>query len=82
MELFKGEYALNIIMLAKKYVFTNWNKGWMCGDYKLPINKPTRFDKYAMPFSKKILCSIGQAYRNPNLGFTTKARACEGAGQE
>ncbi len=61
MECFEGEYASNIIMLSKKDVFGNWSKCWMCGDYKKPINKPTRIDKYAMPLFKKILCSIGQA---------------------
>jgi hypothetical protein len=38
MELSKGEYALAIVMLAKKDIFGNWTEQRMCGDY-CPINK-------------------------------------------
>ncbi len=30
-ELFRGEYALTIVMLAKKCIFGNWTKRYMWG---------------------------------------------------
>jgi hypothetical protein len=32
-ELSRGEYASTIVMLAKKDIFGNWTKHYMCGDY-------------------------------------------------
>jgi hypothetical protein len=39
-ELSKGDYALAIMMLAKKDIFGNWMERCMCGDY-CPVNKHT-----------------------------------------
>jgi hypothetical protein len=36
--LFKGEYVLTTLMLAKKDIFGDWTKCHMCGDYCL-VNK-------------------------------------------
>jgi len=46
-ELLKGDYASTIMMSTKKYIFGNWTKQCMCGDYR-PINKRTCLNKYAM----------------------------------
>ncbi len=42
-KLFKGEYALTILMLNNKDIFDNWIVCCMCGDY-CPMNKHTYFD--------------------------------------
>jgi hypothetical protein len=67
-ELSKGEYALVIVMLAKKDIFGNWTKWHMCGDYHL-VNNLMRLDKYAMPLSKKIFDALGQAKVFSTLNF-------------
>jgi hypothetical protein len=45
-ELSHGEYASTTVMLAKKDVHGNYTDKRMCGDYR-PINRQTKFDKYA-----------------------------------
>jgi hypothetical protein len=47
-ELFKGEYALIIVMPPKIGIIRNW----MCGDYHL-VNKWTHSNKYVMPLLKE-----------------------------
>jgi hypothetical protein len=37
-ELSKGQYALTMIMQAKKNIFGNWIEHYMCGDY-CSVNK-------------------------------------------
>jgi hypothetical protein len=37
-DLSHGEYALAIVMLAKKDIHGNYMDRWMCGDYR-PINR-------------------------------------------
>jgi hypothetical protein len=58
MELSHGEYALAIVMPAKKDVHGNYINQWMCGDYR-PINRQTKFDKYAMPTPEEIFDVVG-----------------------
>jgi hypothetical protein len=57
-ELFRGEYAFTIMMLAKKYIFGNLTKRLMCGDYRL-VNKETHIKKYAMPLLGEIFDALG-----------------------
>jgi hypothetical protein len=52
-ELFRGEYASTIMMLAKKDIFGNWIECLMCGDYHL-VNKWTHLNKYDMPLLEEI----------------------------
>jgi hypothetical protein len=59
-DLSHGEYALAIVMLAKKDVHGNYMDRWMCGDYR-PINRWTKFDKYAMPTPEEIFDVVGHA---------------------
>jgi hypothetical protein len=59
MELSRGEYASAIVMPLKD-IFGNWIEHRMCEDYH-PMNKQTRFEKYAMPFSKEIFDALGHA---------------------
>ncbi len=59
-ELFRGEYALAIRMLANKDIFSNWIKWRMCGDYCV-INNCMCLDKYAMPLPQEIFDGLGQA---------------------
>ncbi len=59
-ELSKGEYILTKMMPTKKYIFVNWTKQRMCGDYRL-INKRTCLDKYTMPLPEEIFDALGQA---------------------
>jgi hypothetical protein len=47
-------------MPTKKYIFGNWIKHRMCGDY-CPVNKWTCSDKYAMPLLEEIFDSLGHA---------------------
>jgi hypothetical protein len=58
MELSQGEYALAIVMLAKKDVHGNYTDRQMCGDYRL-INRQTKSNKYAMPTPKEIFDVVG-----------------------
>ncbi len=60
MELSRGEYALTIMMLAKKNIFGNWIERRMCGDY-CSMNKDTCSNKYAMPLSEEIFDALIQA---------------------
>jgi hypothetical protein len=60
MELLHGEYALDIVMPAKKNVHGNYTDRRMCGDY-YPINQQTKSDKYAMPTPKEIFYVVGHA---------------------
>jgi hypothetical protein len=48
-ELSRGEYALAIVMLAKKDIFGNLIIHDMCGDYHVVNYKRTISNKYAMP---------------------------------
>ncbi len=57
-ELSRGEYALTIVMLAKKDIFGNWIKRCMCGDY-CSMNKHTCSNKYAMPLFEEIFDALG-----------------------
>ena len=59
-ELSNGEYASATVMPSKKDIYGNWTEKRMCGDYR-PINKHTRFGKYAMPTPEEIFDSIGHA---------------------
>ncbi len=59
-ELLHGEYALAIVMFAKKDVHGNYTDRRMCGDYR-PINRQTKSDKYAMPTPEKIFDVVGHA---------------------
>jgi hypothetical protein len=59
-ELLHGEYASATVMLAKKDVHNNYTDRRMCGDYR-PINRQTKFDKYAMPTPKEIFDVVGHA---------------------
>jgi hypothetical protein len=59
-ELSKGEYALAIVMLAKKDIFGNWIKCRMCGDY-CSVNKRTHLDKYAMPLQRRSLMLLDRS---------------------
>ncbi len=59
MELSKGDYALAIMMPAKKDIFGNWMEWCMCGDY-CPINKPMCLNKYAMPLLEEIFDALSQ----------------------
>jgi hypothetical protein len=58
--LLHGEYALAIVMLAKKDVHGNCTDRRMCGDYR-PINQQTKSDKYAMPTHEEIFDVVGHA---------------------
>jgi hypothetical protein len=60
MELLHGEYALAIVMPAKKDVHGNYTDRRMCGDYRL-INRQTKSDKYAMPTPEEIFEVMGHA---------------------
>jgi len=60
MEFSHGEYALAIVMSAKKDVHSNYTDRRMCGDYR-PINRQTKFDKYAMPTPKEIFDVVKHA---------------------
>ncbi len=60
MELSHSEYALAIVMSAKKDVHGNYTDRQMCRDYR-PINRQTKFDKYAMPTPKEIFDVVGHA---------------------
>ena len=55
-----GEYASATVMPAKKDMYGNWTDRRMCGDY-LPINRQTKFDRYAMPTPEEIFDAIGHA---------------------
>jgi len=57
-KLFRGEYALGIVMLAKKDIFGNWTTHHMCGDYRL-MNKWIHSNKYAMPLLVEFFYSLG-----------------------
>ncbi len=59
-ELSHGEYASAIVMPAKKDVHGNYMDKRMCGDY-CPINRQTKFDKYAMPILEEIFDVVGHA---------------------
>jgi hypothetical protein len=59
-ELSHGEYALATVMPTKKDVHGNYTDRRMCGDYR-PINRQTKFDKYAMPTPEKIFDVVGHA---------------------
>jgi hypothetical protein len=59
-ELSHGEYASAIVMPAEKDVHDNYTNRRMCGDY-CPINRQTKFDKYAMPTPKEIFDVVGHA---------------------
>jgi hypothetical protein len=59
-ELLHGEYALAIVMPAKKNVHDNYTNRWMCGNY-YPINQQTKSDKYAMPTPEEIFDVVGHA---------------------
>jgi hypothetical protein len=43
-ELFKGEYALVVMILIKTNIFGHWKKCRMCGDFHL-VNKQTPSNK-------------------------------------
>jgi len=60
MELFKGEYVLVIMILAKKDIFGNWTYCRMCGDCH-SMNKQTRSNKYAIPLLDEIFDALGHA---------------------
>jgi hypothetical protein len=67
-ELSHGEYASTTVMLAKKDVHGNYTNRWMCGDYR-PINRHTKFDKYAMPTPKEIFNVVGHVRVFSTLDF-------------
>jgi hypothetical protein len=53
-ELFKGEYASTIVMLAKD-IFGNWTERHMCGDYCM-VNSWTHSNKYVYPYKGNLSC--------------------------
>ncbi len=59
-ELSRGEYASTIVMPHKNYIFNNWTKHYICGDYYV-VNKQTHWNKYAMPLQMEIFDMLGQA---------------------
>jgi len=60
MELFRGEYVLVIMILAKKDIFSNWIDRHMCGDC-CSMNKQTHSNKYAIPLLDEIFDALGHA---------------------
>jgi hypothetical protein len=70
-ELSHGEYALAIVMLAKKDVHGNYMDRRMCGDYR-PINWQTKFDKDAMPTPKEIFDVVGHVRVFNTLDLRTR----------
>ncbi len=60
MELIHGQYASADVMPIKKDVHGNYMDRWMCGDYH-PINRQTKFDKYAMLTPEEIFDVVGHA---------------------
>jgi len=59
-ELLHGEYASTTVMPTKKDVHGNYMNMRMCGNYR-PINRQTKFDKYAMPTPEEIFGVVGHA---------------------
>jgi hypothetical protein len=60
MELFRGEYVLVIMIVAKKDIFDNWIDCHMCGDCR-SMNKQTHSNKYAIPLLDEIFDALGHA---------------------
>jgi hypothetical protein len=50
---FQREVALTTIMPTKNDIFGNWNKFWMCRNYRL-VNKKTKSNIDGMPMLRDI----------------------------